>query len=511
MSSQRRQDRQRARQRMLDAHHVAGAPGAGGQIARSAWRRSADASHPPARAGTLASSGRRCEHVQGLLVTSCHSGPSNCDGGPTSSAGCTARALQHHVPHRLLRRDRGRCAPGGSRPSRRSPAPSSPRPAGGSAARSGCAGDTLLIEQRQQQRLPARQEHGAVIELDAQHVRGRRGAGERHEVVADLAGAGAEVVLGAEAGEVATDHLQLLRVVEATRALARPDPAVRRVDDARMIRGGVHRRVPRARAGAGVRRNPSEDRPADVPLAIADHEVLVRNAHLRRQAPGPAPPSVACSSSMRFMLVAAGSCASQAPNQQACGCLIVAHQQAGRAALHQFHRGRGAMHPDLLAHHLKRHVARRGGEVVLADPGAVDALDIEPVAVAVGEAPGDVPVGAGHQQRRPGQRHAVQIQRGRRIAADVQARLVPDGRHALPEVHVVGDQRGAGRGQAPGHRPAVAAHARRAPDAVLRPRRCRGGAAHVQDARHAGIGSVGRRWLRASDTSAAHPSWCRAG
>src|SRR5689334_24717405 len=39
------------------------------------------------------------------------------------------------------------------------------------------------------------------------------------------------------------------------------------------------------------------------------------------------------------------------------------------------------------------------------------ALDVDPVAVAVGEAPGDVAVGARHQKRRAGQGHPVQIAR----------------------------------------------------------------------------------------------------
>ena len=99
------------------------------------------------------------------------------------------------------------------------------------------------------------------------------------------------------------------------------------------------------------------------------------------------------------------------------------------------------------------------------------ALDVDPVPVAVGEAPGDVAVRARDQQRRAGQRHAVQVERrpvGTRRGT--QARVIPHRRHALAEVHVVGDECRAAGGQAPGHRPAVAAGGRRARH---RSRRCR--------------------------------------
>src|SRR5207248_3112924 len=58
----------------------------------------------------------------------------------------------------------------------------------------------LGIEHAQQEGAPAAEVQRAVIELDAEHVRGRHVAVQRDAVVADLRGARAEVVLRAEGG-----------------------------------------------------------------------------------------------------------------------------------------------------------------------------------------------------------------------------------------------------------------------------------------------------------------------
>jgi len=70
----------------------------------------------------------------------------------------------------------------------------------------------LLIEHTQQQRAPARQEHGAVIELDTQHVRGRDVALQCQQIIADLAGARPEIVLRTQRRHVPADELQLMIV-----------------------------------------------------------------------------------------------------------------------------------------------------------------------------------------------------------------------------------------------------------------------------------------------------------
>src|SRR4029077_6185186 len=59
-------------------------------------------------------------------------------------------------------------------------------------------GERRLVEQPEEQLLPALEEARPVIELDGEHVLGRDGPRERHEVVADLAGARAEIVFRAE-------------------------------------------------------------------------------------------------------------------------------------------------------------------------------------------------------------------------------------------------------------------------------------------------------------------------
>ena len=51
-----------------------------------------------------------------------------------------------------------------------------------------------------------------------------------------------------------------------------------------------------------------------------------------------------------------------------------------------------------------------------------DPRDAQPVAVAVGEAPGDVPVGSRHQERCARQRNASLINRGLRGVAGCRSR-----------------------------------------------------------------------------------------
>jgi len=63
----------------------------------------------------------------------------------------------------------------------------------------------LGIEHTEQQRAPACQEHGAVIELDTQHVGGRNLALQCQQIIADLAGPRPEIVFCTERRHVPAD------------------------------------------------------------------------------------------------------------------------------------------------------------------------------------------------------------------------------------------------------------------------------------------------------------------
>ncbi len=90
-------------------------------------------------------------------------------------------------------------------------------------------------------------------------------------------------------------------------------------------------------------------------------------------------------------------------------------------------------------------------------PIALCRNNVCPISVAVGEAPGDVPVRARDQYWRAGKREPVEIE-SRRAAVELQARPIPDRRHAQAEVHVARDQRRPRSGEGAGHNPPVAAN-----------------------------------------------------
>ena len=136
----------------------------------------------------------------------------------------------------------------------------------------------LLIEHAQQQRAPARQEHGAVIELDTQHVRGGDVALQCQQIIADLAGARPEIVLRAERRHVPADESQLM-IVGGHARIGGPDAPQRRIHDPRVIRHGGPGRAAAGARRSGVFGDAPVDGPADVALGVADHHVLVGNAH----------------------------------------------------------------------------------------------------------------------------------------------------------------------------------------------------------------------------------------
>ena len=194
-----------------------------------------------------------------------------------------------------------------------------------------------------------------------------------------------------------------------------------------------------------------------------------------------------------------GSCASQEPNQQEWVAQVVAQQHARQGRLHVPASRRGR-HCTLISSATTLSGTLPAGVVicVLADRGAVDALDIEPVAVAVGEAPGDVPVGAGHEQRRSGQRHAIQIQSGSRTPVTFRRAWYQMVGTRCPRCMSLATSAAPVVVSAPADRPAVAAHARRALT------RCGGrgrrGARRARPGPRIRHGSVGRRRLRGVDT-----------
>src|SRR4029077_21033885 len=126
----------------------------------------------------------------------------------------------------------------------------------------------LLIEYPKQQRPPAAEEHCAVIELNAQHVRGCDRPRECHEVVTELACARAEVVLGAEAREIPTDELQLAGIARDA-GVGRPQTPERWIHHPWML---GHRGPWPAGARASAARlcgDAAEDGPGDVAFAVA--------------------------------------------------------------------------------------------------------------------------------------------------------------------------------------------------------------------------------------------------
>ena len=257
-----------------------------------------------------------------------------------------------------------------------------------------------------------------------------------------------------------------------------PDATQRRVHDPRVIRHGGPGGAAAGARRSGVRGDAPVDGPADVALLVADHHVLVGNAHgggerERLGDRGGALERHETQVGRRRVLRQPGA------EPTAVLRLIGAQQHARGRGLHLHHDRRLTVHPDLLAHHRQRHRARGRRQLVLPHRGARHAADIQPGAVTVGEAPGDVSVRPGDQQRRSGQRDAVQVEGLCGAGGDPQAGVIPQRRDPQPEVHVVGDERGAGRGQAARHRPAVAARGRLARDAPGHGRRS-AAVAHIQ-------------------------------
>src|SRR5205823_9765656 len=123
-------------------------------------------------------------------------------------------------------------------------------------------------------------EHGAVIELDTQHVGGGDVALQGQQIVADLAGARPEIVWRTERRHVPADESQLM-IVGGHARIGGPDATQRRVHDPRVIRHGGPGGAAAGARRSGVRGDAPVDGPADVALLVAHHHVLVPVAYTR--------------------------------------------------------------------------------------------------------------------------------------------------------------------------------------------------------------------------------------
>ncbi len=125
----------------------------------------------------------------------------------------------------------------------------------------------LLVEQLDQQIVPAREEQRPVVDLDLQHVFRLRVPGNRDQAVVDLLRARAEVVLRAERRFV-TANRRLRRAIVDRARVRRPDPAGGGIEELRVSRRRRPRRVA-AETQFGIRGggNAAGDGPGDVPIA----------------------------------------------------------------------------------------------------------------------------------------------------------------------------------------------------------------------------------------------------
>ena len=252
-------------------------------------------------------------------------------------------------------------------------AASSPRPAGGTrrarADRARCRHRAASAAASRQRARNTARSSSWMCSMSA----GVAGPLQAQQVVADLAGARAEVVFGAEAGHRGRRSAAAARGSSATRALAVHSRPVRRIHDARVIRARWSTARGRGARRTGVRPGrvrrwssrcaPRDRRPRSSGAACRSCGASA-SASLDRASPAPA--------RCRFMLVAAGSWASHEPNQHACArSSACSSRPAGPDSASFQGHGRRALDADLLVHHgQRRGRPRRRGEE-RASPTAV--------------------------------------------------------------------------------------------------------------------------------------------
>ena len=259
------------------------------------------------------------------------------------------------------------------------------------------AGDRIGVEMAQDQVAPPRQEGGARVELDVEHV-GRRELLALAQSVADLARPGAHVVVAvAERREHAAVH---------DAGVGGPQAAARRIDDPRVLvrrqpavpaAPAVSPRFRELAAQADAARQGAIDRPADAAAAVGDDHVLRRRAQPvgrferlfdgarrleRQQGRGEALGRM------------------RAPGIGAEPAFMVGaeHRPPDRPAHVQLH-GVAAGHLDGLAVAVERAPAPRRPVAVGVHGVELDQHQIARVHLRVGEPPGHVRVAAGHERR----------------------------------------------------------------------------------------------------------------
>jgi len=143
-------------------------------------------------------------------------------------------------------------------------------------------------------------------------------------------------------------------------------------------------------------------------------------------------------------------------------CFAIRQFRGDRAPLGVLHRQvnvRSVLHADDLIVHDQLHVARGGAVAGLRSIGPAYAVEIEPVAVGIGETPGDVRVAAHDHRGNTRQRETGDVD----LAVDgigvgiEHARAEPDVGCAQRQVHVVGDDRATIVGERAGDGEVVAA------------------------------------------------------
>ncbi len=296
-----------------------------------------------------------------------------------------------------------------------------------------------LIEHGQSAVAPERHEQRPVVQLD---IVGGGNVGliaQTQKIVADLARTGAEIETAVADLIVALAH-QLARIGGL-------QLAVRRIDDARMRRRrqqlapagrdlvGFQRIGRGRRRGAAVRHQPG-DRPADMALIVAGDEIQLRQAAIGGDVES------GFDAGCGFQLDHADIGGIGIMGQPMDGIALAVHladRPHRRLADQHFFGGR-ALHQDRL-------VGNGRADPVLAQPHHVgmrgiliEADDVEPIARGIGQAPADMPVAAGRDQRHA--RHADADDLGLPalpVGID-EHQAIPDRRQAQPEMHVIGHQ-----------------------------------------------------------------------
>jgi hypothetical protein len=453
--------RQRDRDRMRDRGRVAPAPGGPLQrraVGRHLVNRAVDGGQlqrvPVGVAGRQP--GRRPLVQQAL------------DGGRPARTGEQHRRLRIELRHRLVGRAEQQVVqrpavllrqPVAHRTDARVAVPARlQQPAERGAGR--VAVQCLRVEGPQRALAPAIDVQGAVVQAGVEHVAHARLGRQRRHAVAQLAGARAQVETA-----VAQQRRGRCGRLAQLAAVGRHELAARRVDDARMRARG-QQAVPGgnlARLGQRERnrqpalrtaRQRAGDGPADVAPRIAQHDVLGRDAVVRRRIQRP------LERRSRLQLQVVQVDGARRMRRPVHGITRAARLADGAEAglAHHHALGRLALHQDRFRMLDRRFPAARQADLAGVAGIALHADEVQRVGIAVGERPGHVAVAADDDERRRTRQadahHA--LRRTSRIR-EAQRQPVPDVRQLQAQVHVVGHDGGARRAARSGHGVVIAA------------------------------------------------------